>query len=420
VKQTIRLTIDSIAAGGDGVGRADGLVVFVPRTAPGDVITATIAGKKRFARGVVRDIVEPSPSRVEPSCVHYTRDKCGGCQLQHITYTSQLAVKQRIITDAMRRIGKREVTPPLVTPSPNEWRYRTKLTLALRRQGARWIAGLHAYDDPGRVFSLEECPITDARVVETWHEIMKASRFLPDDVRELRGSVRWTDDGPVFALFGGREWDAYEDFFEAVPSLAALYWESEEQSRILLADRREMSAPSASFSQVNPGVAHTLRQHVEERVLDYQPETVIDGYAGNGELAIRLTQRGIVTRAIELDPDAAEWSAQRLPAPSQSLQGKVEDLLPSQLPADVVVLNPPRGGLHEAIPETLQQVYHERRAPRAIIYVSCDPATLARDIGRLSSYRIQSMLAFDMFPQTSHVETVCELVPVTSSVGAVA
>ncbi len=177
MRRTVSLTVDSVAAGGDGVGRSEGLVVFVPRTAPGDVITATIAGKSHFARGELRSVVRPSADRVDPPCQHYTRDLCGGCQLQHMSYDSQLRAKQRIVADAIARIGKREVARPEIAPSPDEWRYRSKLTLALKRRGESWIAGLHPYNDPVRVFPLADCPITDRRVVTTWREVMGASQF---------------------------------------------------------------------------------------------------------------------------------------------------------------------------------------------------------------------------------------------------
>ncbi|HEV7387141.1 MAG TPA: TRAM domain-containing protein, partial [Gemmatimonadaceae bacterium] len=193
---TISVSIDSIAAGGDGVGRSNGLVVFVPRTAPGDVVTAQISGKGHFARGSLRTIVTPSPVRVEPPCPHYTRDKCGGCQLQHMTYDAQLDAKRSIIRDSLQRIGKRQVELPEIDRSPKEWRYRTKLTLAMRRRGARWIAGLHPYDDPAHVFPLADCPITDRRVVAAWREVMEADAYFPD-AKELRGSIRITSEGPT-------------------------------------------------------------------------------------------------------------------------------------------------------------------------------------------------------------------------------
>ncbi|MBA3403270.1 MAG: TRAM domain-containing protein, partial [Gemmatimonadaceae bacterium] len=108
----ISLEIDSIAAGGDGVGRNNGLVVFVPRTAPGELVTARISGKGSFARGSLRTIARESEQRIDPPCPHYTRDRCGGCQIQHLNYPAQLRAKQRIIRDAIERIGKRAIQLP--------------------------------------------------------------------------------------------------------------------------------------------------------------------------------------------------------------------------------------------------------------------------------------------------------------------
>jgi 23S rRNA (uracil1939-C5)-methyltransferase len=404
VSRTVSLSIDAIAAGGDGVARNDGLVVFVPRTAPGDVITASIAGKGHFARGTLRSIQRPSPDRIDPPCPHYTRENCGGCQIQHIQYSSQLAAKQRIIIDAMARIGKREIALPEMVASANEWRYRTKLTLAMSRRTGGWIAGLHPYDDPGRIFALADCPITDRRVVSTWREVLAASEFFPN-AASLRGSVRWTADGPTFVLIGGTRWSDHARFFAAVPALAALYWEPEESARKLLGDRRILPSPAASFAQVNPVVADILRDFVVESVMSYRPERVVDAYSGAGDLAATLSARGVTVTAIELDPDAATWAEQLLSPPSRSIAGRVEEVLPRIPEADVAVLNPPRSGVHADV----TRYFEDTRSARAIAYVSCDPATLARDVARLPSYDIRTIRAFDMFPQTAHVETVCVL-----------
>ena len=410
MSRTVSLTIDTIAAGGDGVARNEGLVVFVPRSAPGDVITASVSGKGHFARGSLRTILRPSPARIEPPCPHYTRERCGGCQIQHMQYAAQIDAKQRIITDAMARIGKREIASPDVVPSADEWRYRTKLTLAMRRRSGGWIAGLHPYDDPGRVFALSDCPITDRRVVAAWREVMHASEFFPD-AASLRGSVRWTDEGPTFVLTGAARWSDHARFFEAVPTLAALYWESEGAPRKLLGDRRVRATPAASFAQVNPVVAAVLREYVLGIVRSFDPASVIDAYSGAGDLAVNLATTGISVVAIELDRDAALWAEQRLAPPSRSMVGRVEEILPRLTPAEVVVVNPPRSGLHADVTEALA----EMSDIRAIVYVSCDPATLARDVARLPGYSIQSIRAFDMFPQTSHVETVCVLTPARST-----
>ena len=409
----VSVSIDSIAAGGDGVGRNNGLVVFVPRTAPGDVVTAQISGKGHFARGSLRSIVTPSPSRIEPPCPHYTKDSCGGCQLQHLGYEAQLEAKRVIIRDALQRIGKREVDLPPIEPSPKDWRYRTKLTLAMRRRGARWIAGLHPYDDPARIFALSDCPITDRSVVSAWGEIMDADAYFPD-AKELRGSVRITSGGPTFVMIGGLSWGARDQFLAAVPSLAAVWWEpADDQPRRLLIDRRLDRSPSASFAQINSEMAEVLRGYVIERVLAHEPSSVIDAYAGAGHTAVALSGAGIAVTAIELDTDASTWSASRLRDPSRAIRARVEEALPGVLPADVVLLNPPRAGMDARVTETLEK---EAGHLRSLIYVSCNPATLARDLSRMPSYGIESVRAFDMFPQTAHVETVCELKPAVHSV----
>lgn len=408
--QVMSLAIDSIAAGGDGVGRSNGLVVFVPRTAPGDVVTVQIAGRGHFARGALRTVVTPSPSRIDPPCPHYKRDRCGGCQVQHLTYDSQLAAKQLIIRDSLQRIGKRAVAAPSVTASPKEWRYRTKLTLTLRRRGARWIAGLHPYDDPSRVFALADCPITDSRVVAAWREVMTADNYFPD-APELRGSIRMTSGGPTLLMMGGRSWAAREQFRAATPSLSAVWWEPAEetrQARRLLYDKRADRSPGASFAQVNAEMAEVLRAYVIERALATNAATAVDAYSGAGEIAVALSEAGIPMTAIELDADACEWAALKLKSPSRSICARVEDVLASTLPADLVIINPPRAGVDAAVTDVLEQ---NASTIRAVLYVSCNPATLARDLARLPSFEIQSLQGFDMFPQTAHVETVCELRP---------
>lgn len=404
----VSVAIESIAAGGDGVGRTNGLVVFVPRTAPGDVVTTQISGKGHFARGPLRSIVTPSPVRIEPPCPHYTRDKCGGCQVQHMNYESQLAAKQMIVRDSLQRIGKRNAYPPDIDRSPKEWRYRTKLTLAIRRRGGRWIAGLHPYDDPVRVFPLADCPITDRRVVAAWHEIMKADAYFPD-AKELRGSVRITSDGPTFVMMGGESWAARDQFSAAVGSISAVWWEpAEDKPRRLLYDKRAKRAPSASFAQVNPEMAAILRTYVLDMAGSYKPRSAVDAYSGAGDTAIALAREGVSVTAIELDPDAAEWSAFKLKGSSRVIQGRVEDELPAALPTDLVILNPPRAGVDSRVTEILEAA---ATSLGAVIYISCNPATLARDLSRLPSFHIESLHAFDMFPQTAHVETVCELRP---------
>lgn len=402
------VAIDSIATGGDGVGRANGRVVFVPRSAPGDIGVVDLPAAGRFARTEFRELLAPSPERVQPRCIHYVVDRCGGCQIQHLAYEAQLSAKSRIVRDAMQRIGRREVNLPLVNASATPWRYRRKLTLALRRRGSEWIAGLHPFDDSRSVFPLEDCPITHEDVLTIWRHVLAAGAHLPV-APELRGAVRLDEDASAsLTMEGARAWPSSSTFFAAVPGLSALWWVPESQRRRLLHAREAASAPGASFAQINPAVAIPLGRRVIALTMSRRPTRVIDGYAGLGHTAQELARQGVQVTAIELDRDAAAWSAAHLPPGSRALQGRVEQLLADVLPADVVILNPPRAGVDKRVTEILEAA---RPAPAAIVYVSCDPATLARDVSRLPHYGIASLESFDMFPQTAHVETVCELVP---------
>jgi 23S rRNA (uracil1939-C5)-methyltransferase len=407
-ESVVELEIESIASGGNGVGRESGMVVFVPRSATGDRVRARVPSQsgKRFAVAELVEVVRPSPHRVDPPCPHYRDDRCGGCQLQHLSYAAQLEAKRGIVRDTLTRIGKRAMELPTIRSSDRELRYRAKLTLAMRRRDGRWLIGLHPYDDPVAVFQLRDCLITDDRVVATWREIFAAADLLPNE-SELRASVRLVASGAAITVAGGSAWESAERFLAAVPSAAALWWKPENQQRRLVTQRS--AAPGgASFSQINSAVAAALTEHVVTRAQSHAPKTVVDAYAGTGDTAVPLAEAGARVVAIELDREASAVCAARLPHGSRAETGRVEDLLKGALPADVVILNPPRAGVHARVTSLLQRL---TRPVRAVIYVSCDPATLARDLARMPRYRVTSVVAFDMFPQTAHVETVCELVP---------
>jgi 23S rRNA (uracil1939-C5)-methyltransferase len=405
--------VQSIAAGGDGVARVDGRVIFIPRSAPGDRarIRATSVRGGRFARGVLIDVVRPSPERVAPPCVHYVRDQCGGCQLQHLRYESQLEAKGAIVRDALVRIGHRAASTVAVEPSAEQWRYRRKLTLALRRGGVHgngWIAGLRRIDAPDSVFPIDDCLITDEGVVRVWRTIMKSAGLLPD-AQSLRGSVRLIAGGYAFHLEGGTRWEQGHEMQTAVPELAELWWTPEHGTRRRVGSGTNAAARAgASFAQINATVGAALHADVVDRALAHAPRTVIDAYAGTGGTAVALAERGVAVVAIEVDRAASAECASAMPRGSRAIAARVEDALPRTLPADVVILNPPRTGASAPVIAALRDAVP---SPRALVYVSCDPATLARDVGRLPGWRIAALRSFDMFPQTAHVETVCELVP---------
>jgi 23S rRNA (uracil1939-C5)-methyltransferase len=406
--ETAEVTIVSIAAGGDGVARLDGMVVFIPRAAPGDRLRVSMQPRKGFARAQVESILSPSAARVDPPCRHYREDDCGGCQIQHLSAQAQLAAKSVIVRDGVVRLGRRQLEIPEVIPSPRQWRYRTRLTLAFARAGDGLIAGLHPYNDPVGVFRLDDCPITEDVVIETWRRIMRASNHLPQRAR--RGTVRLEPgSGRLTAVIeGGDNWDSATELFNAVGSLAALGWKPERGRRRLMASRdHARSTPIAPFTQVNPEMASQLHGEVVARALSFRPKRVVDAYAGTGDTAEPLAAAGVSVTAIEHDEEAARICASRMSPPSSVITARVEDVLAGALPADVVLLNPPRTGLDASITAILENA---RPRPR-ILYVSCNPATLGRDIARLPGYSVHRVLAFDMFPQTAHVETLCELAP---------
>jgi len=259
------------------------------------------------------------------------------------------------------------------------------------------------------VFALRECPITEDRVLAAWREVLAAGDALPD-ATELRGAVRFDDQGAAsLVVEGGDRWTGAQRLLEQAPALASIWWKPAGAPRAMPAASRDgRASPAASFAQVNSAVATALGAHVVERVEAHEPSHVVDAYAGTGLLALALASDARRVTAIELDPDASAWCSARLPNGSRAVAAAVEDALPAALPADVVILNPPRAGVDARVTAALDAA---RATTRAIVYVSCDPATLARDVGRRPGWRIASLVSFDMFPQTAHVETVCELTP---------
>jgi 23S rRNA (uracil1939-C5)-methyltransferase len=175
-----------------------------------------------------------------------------------------------------------------------------------------------------------------------------------------------------------------------------------------VAARESRQRAGAAFVQVNAAVAARLRERLLDRVRSYDPRTVLDAYAGTGATAMPLANDGRRVTAIELDRAAVETLKERLPSTARVIGGRVEDHIARALPADVVLLNPPRAGVDERVATALQAA---RSDLRALFYVSCDPATLARDVARMPGFQLVSVRGYDMFPQTAHVETLCELVP---------
>jgi 23S rRNA (uracil1939-C5)-methyltransferase len=415
-----RLRIDSIAAGGEGVGRLqDGRVVFVHRTAPGEQAEIEIVRQqKRWARGRLRRVLEASPQRREAPCPHYA--ECGGCTLEHLAYSAQLEAKANIVADALGRIGGLPGPPPEVVASPREHRYRNRVSFALRRLGSgRVVAGFHALGDPGRVVDVNgSCLLPEAPLATVWDRLRAAwgpdARLLPSGER-LRLTLRASAGGEVSLLVeGGFSPGEPQALLERVEGLVSVWHRPGEAGPQLIAGApglpetwgdETVALSGAAFLQVNRSAAALLEEHVLARIGDADGLQVVDAYCGIGLRARRLARAGARVVGIELDSDAVETARRGAPPEAHFEAGSVEALLPHHLPADLVILNPPRAGVAAEVASALCAV-----PPARLVYVSCDPATLARDLHRLqAAFAPDNLRCFDLFPQTAHVETVVVL-----------
>ena len=398
-----------LAAGGEGVGKLpDGKTVFVPRTAPGDLVALEgLREHKRFARARPARLIEASTQRVEPRCPHYVIDECGGCQLQHIDYAAQLVSRQSFVGDAIRRLGKREIPDPPIIPAAAIYDYRTKLTLHASADGR--TIGLHRYGRPGEVFDLEWCHITVPELMQLWQAMRALRPFLPPrplhivlrlDRRGGRHVVIQVGAGEVWAGF-----DRLRDELGRRGTPATIWYQPEGGAARAVAGAGE-AFPATVFEQVNPEMGDRVRAFALEQLGDVSGERVWDLYAGIGETTTQLIAKGARVESVELDRRAVAEAEARGPA-ARRHTGRVEDLLRELHQPGLVIANPPRTGMDQRVCTELN-----RLAPGRLVYISCDPATLARDLQRLDRFRVSLVQAFDLFPQTTHVETVAVLEPV--------
>ncbi|HEY7193991.1 MAG TPA: hypothetical protein VH439_09655 [Gemmatimonadales bacterium] len=402
------VTITGIAVGGDGVGRlSDGRVVFVPRTVPGDRIRlreGSLQRHRNFARAEVGDVVEAGPGRVAPPCPHYVNDRCGGCQLQHLAYDGQLAAKRANVGDTLRRIGKLNVGDPEIVEALDEWRYRSKISMAVKGgEGAPTAIGLHPYDRPNFVFPLADCHITDFKLMALWRDLRAHLDLLPRPLTRLTLRLDRDERRHVIAESAGEPWLNAEDLRRSLGSDVVCWWQPVDGAARVVAGPAT-GFPATAFEQVNPGMGAVTRRWAVEQLGDVKGQTVWDLYGGIGDTAALLVERGANVVSVDADEKAVTWGRERLPA-ARFIAARAEDILASLPPPHAVVVNPPRGGLHWDVSLRLTS------APVAkLVYISCDPATLARDLARLNvNYTVTAVRAFDLFPQTAHVETVAVL-----------
>ncbi len=398
------VSITGIAVGGDGVGRlGDGRVVFIPRAAPGDQVRLredSLERHRNFARAEVGAIVHASRARVAPPCPHYVNDHCGDCQLQHVAYEGQLSAKRAIVGDALRRIGKLKIEDPEIVEALEEWRYRSKISMAAKALAV----GLHPYDRPNFVFPLADCHITDFKLMALWRELRSRLSLLPERLTRLTLRLDREGRSHVIAESAGDPWLDADQLRQALQREDLICWWQPVDGAARVVAGPETGFPATAFEQVNPGMGMLTRQWAVEQLGDLRAQTVWDLYGGIGDTAALLVERGASVISVDVDEKAVTWARTRLPA-VRFIAARAEDVLPS-LPAPyAVVVNPPRAGLHWDVTLRLTG-----EPVAKLVYISGDPATLARDLQRLNvNYQVIAVRAFDLFPQTAHVETVAVL-----------
>lgn len=401
---TERVRIERIAAGGDGVGRlADGRVVFIPRTAPGDLVEAVrIRRESRMARAQAGQVLEPGPGRVAPRCPHYDGDRCGGCQLQHLDAEAQRAARRAIVGDALRRVGRLAVDDPTLEPAEHDWSYRARITL---HQGADGAIGFHRLGEAGRVFALRACHVAADDLNALWDAVQAVRRDLPRSIETL--TLRRERSGVRHLVVRGAD-AAWPHATRVAAYLSqsgvVTWWEPPGGAARVVGGASAF--PATVFEQVNPAMGDRVRAWAVDALGDVRGQAGWDLYAGIGETSMLLAQRGARVESVERDARAVDLAGQDGGAVRRHA-ALAEDAVAHLGPAEFVLANPPRTGLAGTVVDAIAA-----RRPSRFVYTSCDPATLARDLRRLGAgWRLVSLAAFDLFPQTAHVETVATMVP---------
>jgi len=445
--EILSLTIDDLAFGGEGVGRADGYVVFVPGGLPGDRLRVRLVQvRSRFGRGVIDAIEEPSPQRVDAPCPYFGR--CGGCRLQHMAYPAQLAFKAKQVVDALERLGGLkgiEVRP--IIGAQETFGYRNKMEFTVARGAtAPMVVGLHEADRYDSVLDIERCLLQSDRMnallgegraffVERGLTVYEQDsgegllRFLMlregTHTGELMANVvtsapAVSELAPLAQRLQARDPGTTSVVMNVNPKKASVAVGVEEH---LLGGRDHIresvggltfQVSASSFFQTNTRQAERLFELVIESAGLTGTETVYDLYSGTGAISLLLARRarwvyGIEVTQAAVDDAGLNAAANRI-TNCTFVCGEVRFVLPSLIAkgvtAEVVVADPPRAGFH---PKALHALI--TLGARRIVYVSCNPTTLARDLGELvrGGYRLEWVQPVDMFPHTPHIEAVARL-----------
>jgi 23S rRNA (uracil1939-C5)-methyltransferase len=410
----IELTITALTHAGEGIGRHNGRAVFVPFALPGETVRVEIIEeKKTFARARLAEILVPAPDRIAPPCPHHFNlagvsrlpAACGGCQLQHLAYPAQLQFKRQVVVDQFTRVGgfaHPEVRP--TRPSPAEFNYRNHVQFALTPSGELGFRAANSHT----LIPIQTCHLLHPALAALFPHV-QAEADLECDYLTLRTGAE--DDVLV----------VYETSAEApeveldLPVSAALL--RPDGSSFTIASRdyvvaevrgRAFQVSAGSFFQVNTPMAEQLVELVLAGLALQPGETVLDLYCGVGLFSAFLAPLAGRVVGIEAYAPAVNDAAVNLDefGNVEIYQAPAEEVLPGlDVHPDAVMVDPPRAG---CAPEVLEALVSLR--PARLVYVSCDPATLARDAKRLAAggYTLEWVQPLDMFPQTYHVESVAK------------
>lgn len=402
-KITIELT--DMAHGGEAVGRHEGRVVFVPGAIAGEKVRVELVQERgSFARARLVEVITPSPARVAPPCPYF--GQCGGCHWQHIAYPAQLEFKRGIVASQLRRIaGLKDVAVQETIGADDSWAYRNHVQFHATADGVPGFMASMSHD----VVAIERCLIMHPLLQDLYDamdlELPGLRRF------SLRAGVRTGERMIVFEM----ESDEPPDIEVTLPVSCILQLANGTSITLMGSSHihetlgqftYRISAPS--FFQVNTLQAERLVEYVCAK-LGHDLTSMVDAYCGVGTFSLAMASR--TKRLVGIEGSASALEDARVNAQGLDhlsfLEGAVEDVLPTlEEDAPVVLLDPPREGLDSKVLAALLHL-----GPQRIAYVSCDPATLARDVKGLlaGGYLLTNVSPFDMFPQTYHVETVAVL-----------
>lgn len=401
---TFDLTLTTLTYGGECMGRLpDGRAVFVPFTLPGEKVRIRLVEEKRgFARAELIEILQPSPDRIEPQCPEFTL--CGGCDYAHIPYHVQLQAKQDILRDQLTRIGG-IAAPPVETTvaSPLEWHYRNNVQFHLDPQGRLGCQERRSH----RVVPLQ----TSLLAEESLNEVFSRLQFDPGSGID-RVTLRAGAGGEVMLVLESEALDTPEMTLEELdisvvhlsPGGALVLAGS--PAIVMEALDRPFRVSAETFFQVNTPVAQLMVAHILETLPLTPAATLLELYCGAGLFSAFLARRVRGLVGIESSPTAcADFEVNLDEFDNVELyEAPVEGVLPSlDLKPDIILADPPRAGMG---PKVIEQIV--KLSPQVLAYISCDPSTLARDAKRLlaANYRLERVTAFDMFPQTYHIESI--------------